>query len=463
MNEETVNKTLYEKLLIQYIFNDSEVREKIMPYLNADVFSNYNHSQIIKEIQSFQEKHNSFPKVNELRLSISREEVYDKLLEIMNIDSSEYGKSFILSELEEFYRKSLLSNVILNASEAMSEESNAMSDYPDKMREALAFTFSNEIGTSFKDDCDKIYDAMHNRDKVISTGIKILDKYTEGGSHEKSLNLIMGGTNIGKSLILCGMSVNFLLQNKNVLYLSLEMSEEKVTERILANMFDIEIGQLKMLDRKTFMKKHDSIKNSLRSNFVTIQYGAKTVNANKIRAILKELKIKQNFIPDVLVVDYLGLLTTNNKNKDANSYNEMKTISEELRSIAVEENLVVWSAVQTNRNGIKSVELDLTDIADSIGTAATADLIIGVSITDEMREAGRYVWMLLKNRYGLNQQKMHVGVCFPKMRVYDIDDENDTTPIQKPTNNLVDQAAVAVISTMRNNSRARINNTVGIE
>jgi replicative DNA helicase len=462
MNE-TDNKILYEKLLIQYMFTDVEVREKLLPYLDAKVFSNFNHSQIIKEIQSFQEKYNSFPKVNELRLSMSSEDTYDKLTDIMNIDNSEYGKEFILSELEEFYRKSLMLNVLLDANENLSDESSALSDMPDKMREALSFTFSNEIGTSFVDDGEKIYDALNSKDRVISTGIKILDKHTEGGSHEKSLNLIMGGTNIGKSLIMCGLSVNFLLQNKNVLYISLEMSEEKISERILANMFDVEIGHLKLMEKKAFMKKHDAIRNALKSNFVAIQYPAKTVNANKIRAILKELKIKKNFIPEVLVVDYLGLMSTNNKTKDSNSYSEMKTISEELRAVAVECNLVCWSAVQTNRNGIKSVELDLTDIADSIGTAATADLIIGVSITDEMREAGRYIWMLLKNRYGINQQKMHVGVCFPKMRIYDIDDNNDATPVKKPTNNLVDDAAVAAISAIRNNGRVKVNNIAGIE
>jgi replicative DNA helicase len=463
MSDENPNKTMYEELLIQYIFNDSDVREKILPYLNPDVFSSYIHSQIIKEAQEFMEKYQTFPKVSELKISINREDVYNKLISIMNIDSSQYGKEFILSELEEFYRKSLLCNVIMDASETMDKDSCNFSDYPDKMREALAFSFSNEIGTSFVEDCDKIYDALHNKDSVISTGIKALDNYTDGGAHEKSLNLIMGGTNIGKSLILCGMSVNFLLQNKNVLYISLEMSEEKITERILANMFDIDLNQLKMIDKKTFIRKHASVVNGLKSNFVTIQYGAKTINSNRIRSILKELKIKKNFVPDVLVVDYLGLMTTNNKTKDSNSYSEMKSISEELRSVAVEENLIVWSAVQTNRNGIKSAELDLTDIADSIGTAATADLIIGVSITDEMREAGRYIWMLLKNRYGLNQQKMYVGVCFPKMRVYDIDDDEDDKIMQKPTNNLVDDAAITAISTIRNNSRARINNAVGIE
>jgi replicative DNA helicase len=457
---ETDNKTFYEKLILQYLFNDMEVRDRLLPYLKSEVFSNFNHSQLVKEILDFQEQHSTFPKVNELKLSIEREEVYNSLIDIMNIDTTEYSKSFILSELEEFYRKSLMLNVLMDANENLSDKSDKMSDYPDRMRDALSFTFSNEIGTSFKDDGEKIYDALVSTERTIPTGIRALDKYTEGGSHEKSLNLIMAGTNVGKSLIMCGMSVNFLIQNKNVLYLSLEMSEEKISERILANMFDVDISNLKLMDKKLFMRKYEMIRKNLKSNFVSIQYPAKSISANKIRAILKELKIKKNFVPDVLMVDYLGLMSTNSKSKDANSYTEMKSISEELRAVAVEHDLVCWSAVQTNRNGLKSAELDLTDIADSVGTAATADLIIGVTTNDELREAGRFVWTILKNRYGINQQKLHVGVSFSKMRVYDID--NDEEPKYKDSKPLVDDAAVAALSSIRNNSKSRIQSATGI-
>lgn len=470
--QEEISKVLYEKLIINYLFRDEDMRSKLIPYLDPSIFMNHKNSQVIKEIMSFMRQHEVFPKISEMKLYIQSTEVYNNLQEIMDIDTNDYSKEFVMNELEEFFRKSLIANVLIDANENLDSLTSKLQDYPDKMREALAFSFDTNIGTSFLDDAERMFDEMHDKDKVLPTGIKSLDELTEGGSHEKSLNLILAGINVGKSLSLCSLAVNFLLQNKNVLYLSLEMTEQKIFERIVANMFDVNISDLKMMDKRSFLRKHEYIKKTMKSNFIAIQYGAKSLSSNKIRAILKDLWMKKKFKPDVIVVDYLGLMATNSKSKDANSYNELKTISEELRAIAVEESSIIWSAMQVNRGGIKNVELDVTDIADSIGTAATADLIIGLTTTDELKQAGRYAAMVIKNRYGLNQQKIYIGVNYPKMRIYDIDvedDENSTTqtfksqPQSKSSQPIVDDMAAQALKSIRNNSRAKINNTIGIE
>lgn len=446
------------------MFREEDMREKIVPYLDPAIFMNHKNAQIVKEILKFMVQHEKFPKLNELKLFIETTDTYDTLTSIMDIDTSDYTKEFVMCELEEFFRKSLIANVLMDANENLGTETTKMQDYPDKLREALAFTFDTNIGTSFVDDGERMFDEMHDKDRILPTGIKSLDEMTEGGSHEKSLNLFLAGINVGKSLSLCSLSVNFLLQNKNVLYLSLEMTEQKVFERIIANMFDVNLQDLKMMDKKAFLRKHEYVKKTMKSNFITIQYGAKSLSANKIRAILKELWMKKKFKPDVIVVDYLGLMTTNAKTKDSNSYNELKTISEELRAIAVEESLIVWSAMQVNRGGIKNVDLDVTDIADSIGTAATADLIIGLTTTDELKQAGRYSAMVIKNRYGLNQQKIYIGVNYPKMRIYDIElEDGETKTPQKPQTPIVDDMAAAALKSLRNHSRSKINNTIGIE
>lgn len=273
-------------------------------------------------------------------------------------------------------------------------------------------------------------------------------------------------TNTGKSLCLCSLATNFLMQNKNVLYVSLEMSEEKVSERIDANMMNININDLKLLDKKTYMKKAQMMRKHIKSNLHIIQYGAKTVNANKLRSILKELKIKKGFIPDVVIVDYIGIMSTNNKSKDSNSYNEMKTISEELRALFVEEVLVGWSAVQTNRSGMNNVDLDITNMADSVGTAATADLIIGITQTDELKAAGRFKWSIIKNRYGLNGQYRLVGVDYGKMRVFDLDEDDDDNPKPAPRINkdkIVDDMAVEALKALKNTSSKGKNSIMGIE
>lgn len=598
MSDEAMTKTLYEKLLIQYMFKDEDVRNVLVPHLSPEVFMNHLNAKCVKTVIDFLEAHSHFPRMNELKLFIKDSETYEHLLEIMNIDSSEYDRDFILGELEEFYRKSLFANVIMNSNENIRNSTDTLQNYPDKLREALAFTFNNAIGTSLLDDQDKIFDAMHDKDKVISTGIKYLDKLIEGGCHEKSLNLLMAAcvvedtkvnvkiskndlceykqiniseilnimlinckveisspdgyvpvksyinkglknvykltvngneligagkhlvetrtgwvfleslkngdevytesgffecvvenlneervvvdievdhknhryyangisnhnTNVGKSLIMCALSKNFLAQNKKVLYISLEMSEEKIVERLLANIFDVALNDLKTMSKQEFMRRYELIKKFLKSDFKVVQYGAKTVSSNKIRSILKDYEVKKNYKPDVLIVDYLGLMNTNNKSKDSNSYSEMKLISEELRAVAVEYGMPIWSAMQTNRNGFKNVELELTDIADSIGTAATADLIIGVTQNDELKEAGKFIWYILKNRYGLNDQKLFVGVDYPKMRIYGLESE-EKEDLVKPKN-IIDDSSVQILKALEGNKKNKIDNLSGVE
>jgi hypothetical protein len=295
---------------------------------------------------------------------------------------------------------------------------------------------------------------------------EVVDISVDSDNHRYYTNGISShNTNVGKSLIMTSVSSSLLYHNKNVLYISLEMSEEKISERIQANLFDINVNDLKLLDKKTFMKKHEALKQLTKSNLVIVQYGAKSVNANKVRSILKDLKMKKNFVPDVIFVDYLGLMTTNNKSKDSNSYTEMKTVSEELRAVFVEENIIGVSAIQTNRSGMNNVDLDMTNIADSIGTAATADLIVAVTQTDEMKEAGRYKFSIIKNRYGLNGQYTLVGVDYPKMRVYDIEDEDDSmpnTPKQGSTS-ITDDAVTLALSSFKGTTKKKQLDIIGME
>lgn len=459
--QEDISSILYEKLLIQFLFKDEDVRDKLLPYLDPEVFQNSLNGKVIKSVVEFIEQHQTFPRVPELSLFIKENEVCDHLKTILDIDISEYGKDFILGELEEFYRKSLTANLTRGIVENFKKNTKALQNYPDQLREALAFTFDNSIGLSLLDDEDRIFEALTNRDKVIPTGIKQLDKKIDGGCHEKTLNLLLAAVNVGKSACLCGLSTNFLLDNKKVLYISLEMSEEKVLERILANIFDIDINKLKDLPREVYNSLYKKVKEKLGSDFKVIQRPAKSVSANVIRNILKEYKVKKHFEPDVVCVDYLGLMVPNAKNKESNTYAEMKLVSEELRSVAQEYGFPIWSAVQTNRNGFKNVDLEMTDIADSIGTAATADLIIGIAQTDELKAAGKYIWFVLKNRYGLNDLKLYVGIDYNKMRLISLDDgENDKDLVQPK--NIVDQAAVEVLSVV-NSNRATKRKISGIQ
>jgi len=460
--EETLTKTLYENLLIQFLFKDEEVRDKLVPYLNPLVFSNTTNSHIIGHVLSFMEHHSHFPRMNELKLFIKSAEDYDRLVDIMNYDSSDFDKEFILKELEEFYRKSLLLNCRMDLKDNFGKPSSELQDYPDKFRESLAFTFDNSIGLSLMDDQEYIFRAIHDKDTVFPSSISALDRLIDGGFHEKSLNLFLAPVNMGKTLVKTALSVNFLKQNKKVLYITLEMSEQKIMERVLANLFNENINELKNMTKEKFNKRFELIKSVIKSDFKIIQFGAKTISANRIRAILKEYQVKKNFKPDILVVDYLGLMTTNNKSKDANSYTEMKLISEELRAVAVEYGFPIISAIQTTRAGFKSMDLEMTDASESIGIVATCDVLIGIMQQEDLKAAGKYKWSVLKNRFGVNGMNFYVGVDYHRMRIYDVDESQDLSQVITPKD-IVDDASVAVLKTVKNNTKDAKNKLTGIE
>lgn len=428
MPENDLNNTdplFLEKVIIKTLFKKVELRERIMPFLKTELFHSFEAKKITTIIFDFIEKYQIFPTKKSFKLELEELEKSDPLTywnECLNLDLNNYNDDHLYSKVEEFIKESLLYNIFTDAVSNMEDkEFSGIEDVPNDVREALSFSFNTEIGFDIFTDKgkDDMYDHLHNKDKTISTGVSYLDNMVDGGYHEKSLTLFLGETNIGKSLILCATAVNAILNNKRVLYITLEMSEKKISERVLANIFDVNLSKLKYLKRSEYNKLYDKYKKQFKQLCVVKEYAPDKLNANGIRFLLKELDVKKKFKPDLLVIDYMGLMTRNKANKNDNSYTEVKKIAEEIRGISVESKIPmpVVSAIQTNRGGFKTMELDLTDSADSIGPAATADLIIGIAQNDELREMGVYIWLILKNRYGINKLKTTVDVDYPKMRI----------------------------------------------
>jgi len=267
--------------------------------------------------------------------------------------------------------------------------------------------------------------------KIFKTNkkIKVVDISVNHKNHRYYTNHVSShNTNLGKSLIMTSIGVDCILKNKNVLYVTCEMSEEKISERVMSNIFDIDSEDLKLLTRNKFHEKFEKIRKQVNHKLVIKEYPPRAIGANHIRNLVKELKVRKKFVPDIIFIDYLGIMNPVSKNKGDNSYLEVKRISEEIRALAVELCLPIVSAVQTNRGGFGDSEIDLTDISDSIGTAATADVIIGVTQSEDMRKIGKYSWIILKNRYGLNKKKISVNVDYYKMRVTEDEESslNDT-------------------------------------
>lgn len=567
--EETLSPIFYEQVLIKFLFTSVEIREKILPYLTEAVFDDKLNMNIVSKILSFQSKYNKFPTFQEMKLYISDEDTFDRLVEIINLDLTEYTHEFIIEQIEEWFKGKKIHEVNLEISMNLNEgDFSKVMDCVDKLRESCIFSFNTTIGLDFFESEEELYNFLHNKDRVISSGLKSLDRCIDGGFHEKSLTLFMAecvdentkvkirirkkwsfymsdtwvekevsikdikklleeynvqvdspdgwvdvthyvekgrkrawklliddkellssgkhlyetnfgwkhakfldhrihkilcndgkfhsfninktdkfinvvdirvnhpnhryytngisshNTNLGKTLVMSSLATNNTLNNKNVLYITCEMSKHKISERIMANMFNLEMNDLKNLDKKEFHSYFEHAKKIVKSKFFIEEYPTKSINANHIRNLVKELKTKKKFIPDIIYIDYIEIMNPIHRYKGDGSYSEIKRISEEVRAVAVELGIPIVSAVQTNRGGIGSAQIDLTDISQSIGTAATADIIIGITQTEELREKCLFSWMLLKNRYGINKKGFRVCVDYYKMRIWETDQEN---------------------------------------
>jgi len=467
----------FEGLLIKLLFANVKAREKIMPFLSPEIFDDSKHIAITKSLNVFAEKYNKFPTLAEMKIHISESSVYEKLADIVAIDMSQYeNEMFLLQNIEEFFREKLVMNHATDtASYVRDGEMDKVSNMPDLLREALSFSFNTEIGLDLLDSGERLYSHFHDRDKVVPTGLPCFDKIIGGGFHEKSISLFLAETNLGKSLIMASLAVNALMQNKNVLYVTCEMSEDKISERMVANLFDIEMDMLRTITKDRFIGKFESMKKLLNDRLFVKEYPPRTISMSHIRNLIRELRNKKKFIPDIIFIDYMGILLPINMRKSDNTYVEQKRISEEGRALAVEMGLPIVSAVQTNRKGFGDAEIDLTDIADSIGTAATADIVIGVTQSEDYRAVGKFAWQILKNRYGLNKKKATVNVDYFKMRVYD--EESDFHKkffdiVKQPTSNqekeekkniTVNDASSMIDSITNRNKKSDNNNLFDIE
>lgn len=415
----------FENLLIKTLFTNVDVRDKVYPFLTTDIFENFENQKLVKEFQSFRSKYEKFPTVSELKLIIEQPKIFENLTNIMSLDTTEYGEEFINSKLESFFKRKLTWNAITGVVDILKDGNiDHANDLPDKIREALSFSFDTSIGYDFAEDAERMFEYLHSVEKYIPTKITALDQVTEGGFHNKTLTLLMGASGIGKTTIMCGFATNAFLQGKKVLYVTLEMPEEKINTKILSNLMDTPTRELKRIPKQEFLKRYADITRRVKSNLIIKEYPAGSMNANRLRNLLKDLKTKKNFVPDIVFVDYIGIMAPNVASKDGNTNSKYKAISEELSGIASEFDLPIVTGVQTNRGGFSASDLSLTDVADSIGMIATAALVIGIIQTDEMKSMGYYDMVILKNRYGENCRKFSMGIDYNVMRIYNIIDNN---------------------------------------
>lgn len=294
--------------------------------------------------------------------------------------------------------------------------------------------FKTDCGWIFSKDLNPTKHKISTKDGMVTFSVSVcgykefvVDLSVDHENHRYFTNGIEShNTNVGKSLVMGSVAVSNVFDNKKVLYISCEMSEEKIGERVYANALDVPLRDIKNVDKATFMLKSDKFKKKYGQKFKLKEFPTGTLNTNMIRNLIKEFELKQKFVPEIIYVDYLALMRPSFVTKNTNTYESLKYITEELRGLAVEMEIPIVSAVQTGRGGIDSSDLDLTDIAESIGTAFTADIVIAVTQSDEMQAAGKYMWKILKNRYGPKNVRITVLVDYDYMRVsYDRESDAD--------------------------------------
>lgn len=428
----------FEKVIIKALYSNPSICAKVLPELTDKWFSEYDTRAIVNKIIEFNTKYSNLPNAIELKRMITDEKTLKVLDDALAIADEEVNTPYLISEIEEFVKKKLLLTIstdIQNYAQGASQKGS----FTDNVADAEAFTFDDNIGFDFFSEAQRLYEDANTKEVVFKSGLKTIDDLIGGGFHEKSLSLIMSSTNVGKTLIMCSLTTNFVMHGYRVLYVTFEDSENKIATRIAQNMFNITQQQYKVMSREDFAKAFMKAKSIAGGDKLVIkEYPEGTVNALQIEALIKDLKDKKRFVPDVLVVDYIGCMTPNGKVNlsNMNSNTQLTLQAQQVRALGMKYGFPVISASQTNRGGYNTAEISLSDAADSFGQNMKADAVFAVTQTPEMKDQGMYNVQLLKTRYGNQRgQFVTIGVDVEKQRIFDL---NSSASVTARTQNVVD-------------------------
>lgn len=429
-----------EHLIFSNMLANEEYMRKVFPHLSRDYFSDASDRVAFELIKEYVDKYNKAPTKEALHVDLSLREglssdVFSNTQSLIDGLGADQVTSmeWLIDTTEKFCQDKALYNAVLESIKIMDDQKSdtPRTAIPKILQDALGISFDSQIGHDFIEDADSRYDFYHSHEARLPFDIELLNKITGGGLPRKSLSVLLAGTGVGKSLAMCHFAAANLTAGKNVLYITMEMSEEKIAERIDANLMNTPIQEMRAMDKETFDKKISRIKARTVGKLVIKEYPTASAGAANFRHLLNELRLKKNFIPDVIYIDYLNICASSRMKmgSNVNSYTLIKAIAEEIRGLAVEFNVPIITATQINRSGFASSDPDLTDTSESFGLPATADFMIAMSQSEELAELGQIMFKQLKNRYNdINWYKRFVvGVDKSKMRLFDIDQEEAGT------------------------------------
>jgi replicative DNA helicase len=422
-----------EKSILSNLIHNEEYCRKVVPFLKSEYFSDRKENVIVTELIRFFNDYNKPASPEILAIEVgNRKDLNDKEIPefevyINELTSKETNVDWLLSETEKFCKDKAVYNAILRSIKIIDgqDKTHTKDSLPSILSDALGVSFDNHVGHDYIADYDERYDFYHRVEEKIPFDLDMFNKITKGGLSKKTLNVVLAGTGVGKSLFMCHCAAASLMQGKNVLYITMEMAEERIAERIDANLMNIGMDELKVIDRDLYGKRFSKVSGKTQGSLIIKEYPTAGAHAGHFKSLLEELKTKKKFVPDMVIIDYLNICSSSRMKQGANvnSYTYIKSIAEELRGLAVEYAVPILSATQTTRSGFANTDVELTDTSESFGLPATVDFMFALISSEELEGLNQLLVKQLKNRYGdpSYYKKFVIGVDRSKMKLYNVE------------------------------------------
>ena len=451
-------QTIERTALTQLVTNEKYAR-KVLPFIKGDYFSDRTERTVFEEITKFVDKYNKIPTQTSLEIEVQsrkdlNENEYSKVVEVIKtLESTDVDFDWLVDTTEKFCKDKAVYNAIVEGISIIDgKDKNRGADaIPNILTDALAVGFDNSVGHDYLLDADSRFDYYHTVEEKIPFDLDFFNRITKGGLPPKTLNIALAGTGVGKSLFMCHMAANCLSQGRNVLYITLEMAEERIAERIDANLMNISMEDLHDLPKQMFENKIQKIIKNTTGTLIVKEYPTASAHSSHFRGLIKELAIKKSFKPDIIFIDYLNICGSSRFKgaTNVNSYMYIKSIAEELRGLAVETNVPIMSATQTTRSGFVSTDIGLEDTSESFGLPATADFMFALISNEELDELNQIAVKQLKNRYNdpTTNKRFVIGIDRAKMRLFDVKLEEQKTIVDSNQTTEDDKFAEPVFDT----------------
>jgi replicative DNA helicase len=422
-----------ENIIFSNLMHNEDYGRKVLPFLSEEYFAGGSHRILFGLIKEYVDKYNGIPSKEALGINLSEktgmsQQTFNEVRDvIVSLTPSESDPQWLIDQTEKFCQEKAIYNAIMKSITIIDDKTGelAKGSIPKILQDALGVSFDTSVGHDYLQDSDLRYDFYHRKEDRLPFDLALLNEITRGGLPKKTLNVILAGTGVGKSLAMCHMAAHNLTQHKNVLYITMEMAEEKIAERVDANLLNVTVDELMLLPKDSYDKKIARLREKYQGKLIVKEYPTATVGSAHFRHLINELRLKRNFTPDVIYIDYLNICASSRIKSSANvnSYTLIKAIAEELRGLAVEFSVPIVTATQTTRSGFANSDVELTDTSESFGLPATADFMIALMVSEEMDGLGQLMIKQLKNRYNdpTVNKRFVVGVDRSKFRLYDVE------------------------------------------